>query len=95
MTEPNTHYALYESGNRESDQDEQDWLRAEQDEQDWRPVADLRVVGQETDAERRQAHQQQRPHEHGLAANPIAEMPENNAADRTGEVSDAKGCERR
>jgi hypothetical protein len=35
MTEPNTHYALYESGNRESDQDEQDWLRAEQDEQDW------------------------------------------------------------
>ena len=35
MTEPNTYYARYESGSRESDQDEQDWLRAEQDEQDW------------------------------------------------------------
>jgi hypothetical protein len=35
MIEPNTHYDLYESGNREPDQDEQDWLRAEQDEQDW------------------------------------------------------------
>ena len=35
MIEPETHYALYESGNREPDQDEQDWLRAEQDEQEW------------------------------------------------------------
>jgi hypothetical protein len=35
MMEPNAHYALYESGNREPDQDEQDWLRAEQDEQEW------------------------------------------------------------
>ena len=35
MIEPDAHYALYESGNREPDQDEQDWLRAEQDEQDW------------------------------------------------------------
>jgi hypothetical protein len=38
MIELNAHYSLYESGNREpdqSDQDEQDWLRAEQDEQDW------------------------------------------------------------
>jgi hypothetical protein len=35
MIEPNAHYALYESGNREPDQNEQDWLRAERDEQDW------------------------------------------------------------
>lgn len=35
MIEPNARYALYENGNREPDQDEQDWLRAEQDEQDW------------------------------------------------------------
>ena len=35
MIEPNARYALYESGNREPDQDEQDWLRAEQDEQEW------------------------------------------------------------
>lgn len=35
MIETNAHYALYESGNPEPDQDEQDWLRAEQDEQDW------------------------------------------------------------
>jgi hypothetical protein len=35
MTEPNAHDIWYESGNRQSDQDEQDWLRAEQDEQDW------------------------------------------------------------
>jgi Protein of unknown function (DUF2934) len=35
MIEPNAHYTLYESGNREPNQDEQDWLRAEQDEQEW------------------------------------------------------------
>ena len=35
MFEPNAHYALYESGNREPDQDEQDWLRSEQDKQEW------------------------------------------------------------
>ena len=35
MIEPNAHYSLYESGNREPNQDEQDWLRAEQDEQEW------------------------------------------------------------
>lgn len=35
MIEPNAPYALYESGNRKPDQDEQDWLRTEQDEQEW------------------------------------------------------------
>lgn len=35
MIEPSAHYSLYESGKREPDQDEQDWLRAEQDEQEW------------------------------------------------------------
>jgi hypothetical protein len=35
MIEPNAHYELYVTPGRESDQAEQDWLRAEQDEQDW------------------------------------------------------------
>ena len=35
MIEPNAHYELYESGGREPDQAEQNWLRTEQDEQDW------------------------------------------------------------
>jgi hypothetical protein len=35
MIELNAHYSLYESGNREPNQDEQDWLRAELDEQEW------------------------------------------------------------
>lgn len=35
MIEPNVHYQQYETHDREPDQDEQDWLRAEQDEQDW------------------------------------------------------------
>lgn len=35
MIESNAHYSVYESGNREAYQDEQDWLQAEQDEQDW------------------------------------------------------------
>jgi hypothetical protein len=47
VIEPDAHYTLYESRNREPDQYEQDWLRAEQDEQDW-----LRAQ-QETLAQRR------------------------------------------
>ena len=35
MIEPNAHYELYESGGREPDQAEQNWLRTEEDEQDW------------------------------------------------------------
>jgi hypothetical protein len=35
MIECNADYELYESRNREPDQDEQDWLRGQQDEQDW------------------------------------------------------------
>ena len=35
MIEPNAYYELYESRDREPDQDEQDWLCAEQKEQEW------------------------------------------------------------
>jgi hypothetical protein len=35
MIERNADYELHDSRNRETGQDEQDWLRAEQDEQDW------------------------------------------------------------
>jgi hypothetical protein len=31
MIEPNAHYDLYEIGNREPGQDEQEWLRAQQE----------------------------------------------------------------
>jgi hypothetical protein len=46
MTESNAHYELYEKRGCDSDQDEQDWLRAEQDEQVWLRIEQEMLTGQ-------------------------------------------------
>jgi hypothetical protein len=61
------------------------------DEQRRCPCANLRVVRQQTDRERGESHQHQRPHEHELASEPIAEMPHDDAAKGTGDEADGKG----
>ena len=51
------------------------------------------VAGQEADQEGRQAHHQHGGHEGRLAADPVAEMPEQHRADRAGHEGDAEGQE--
>ncbi len=57
------------------------------------PGADLGVGGEQSDAERRQAHQHQRPHEHELAPEPIPEVAHHDAAERTRDEPDGEGRE--
>src|SRR5690606_36975361 len=64
----------------------------EGDEQDRREPADLLRRGQAADEEADDAHDRERPVEHLLPADPVAEVPEEDAADRAGEVA---GGERR
>ncbi len=59
---------------------------AEQDEQDGGPDADRVVRGQQADEEAAGAHQDHRQEHHRLAAEPVAEVAEDDAAERTGEI---------
>jgi hypothetical protein len=70
---------------------------AEQRQQDRAPDADALVGRDECDEKRRDAHQQQRRDECGLAAEAIAVVTEDGGADRTGHEADrihAKGLKR-
>ena len=65
------------------------------DQQHRRPDADRRVGRQQADEERRDAHDDERIDQHRLAADPIAEVAEDDAAQRSREKPDRKGAERR
>ena len=67
---------------------------AEHDQQDRREDADLAVGRQEADQDGRDADQRQRPDQHLLAADPVAEATEDDAAERSGDVADGVGAER-
>ena len=65
------------------------------DERDGGPRPDLRVGRQQADAERRDAHDDQRQHEHRLAADAVAVVADDDAADRPRDEADRVGAERR
>ena len=58
------------------------------------PDADLVVGGQAADEERRGAHQREREDQDALAAELVADVAEEERADRPGDVADAEGGER-
>src|SRR6185312_8317506 len=64
---------------------------AENEQQDRRPDADLGVGWHEADQEGRNAHDHQRKDEHALAADAVAEVAEDNAAERARDKSDREG----
>ena len=64
---------------------------AQQQQQDRRGDADLLIGRQQTDQHRGDAHDHQRHHQHVLAADAVAEMAEDHAAERTGEKADREG----
>ena len=66
------------------------WTKRHVDQQRGRPGANLGVGGEQSDAERRQAHQHQRPHEHELAPEPIPEVAHHHAAERTRDEPDGE-----
>jgi hypothetical protein len=57
--------------------------------------SDLAVGGQQPDQHRRHAHHHQRCHQHGLAADLVAKVSEDHAAQGTGKEADSKGGEGR
>ena len=65
------------------------------DEQDRREDADRRVRRQAADQERRDAHDHQRQHEHRLAPDAVAEVTEDDAAQRPGGEADGIGARTR
>ena len=67
----------------------------EHDEGDRRPDADLVVGRQQADERRADAHDHQRQQQHLLAADPVAEVAEDQPADRAGEEADGEGGEGR
>ena len=64
---------------------------AQQHQQHRRPDADLGVGGQAPDQEGGHAHDQQRQHQHGLAADAVAEVAEDDAAERPADEADGEG----
>ncbi|EMP74704.1 ribonuclease E [Burkholderia pseudomallei MSHR1043] len=68
---------------------------AQQHEQHGREQADAFVGRQQTDADRRRAHQRERRHQRLLAADPVAEMAEEEPAERAREEADRERRERR
>ena len=66
---------------------------AQQHEQDRRPDPDRLVGRQHADERRRGAHQDQRPHQHDLAAVLVAEVPGEERAERAEEEAHADGRE--
>ena len=67
---------------------------AEQAEQPGRDRAGRSIAGQDADQRRRKSHDQHGGHEGRLAADAVAEMPEEHRADRTRQERDAEGQER-
>src|SRR5262249_15540818 len=67
----------------------------EDDEQDRRQYSDLLIGRQQADEERAETHQQHREHKHRLAAHPVAEMAEHDAAEGPGNVSEGIDTQRR
>ena len=67
---------------------------AQADEQDGSPETDLVVGGQQADQQRAQAHQHERGHQDRPAADLVAEMGQDEAADRAGGETDRKRRER-
>ncbi len=61
----------------------------------WRRDAPRGKGRHEPHPERGRRHHEQREQEHAAAAVPVAEVAEDDAADRTGEVADGKGGKRR
>ena len=66
----------------------------QEQQQHGRPNADDGVVRQQPDAERGDAHRQQRDQQHGFAAELVAEMPEHDCADNPRQIGRRKGAER-
>ena len=64
---------------------------AQASQRDRRQHADLVIGRQRPDQERGQAHHQERGHQHRLAADPVAIMAEDDAAQRPGEETDSIG----
>jgi hypothetical protein len=67
---------------------------AEHDQEDRRPDADRVVGGDQPDRRGRDARHRQRRHEHGLAADAVAEVPHDDPADRPGDEPDGERAER-
>jgi hypothetical protein len=65
------------------------------DERDGGDHAHTAIGRQHTDSHRRQTHHQERAQEHGLAADAVAEMAEDDTAERPGKETDRKGREHR
>ena len=65
---------------------------AQQHQQDRRPHADLGVGGQQADQGAADAHQRHAQHEHLLAADPVAEVAEQDAARAAGRSSRWRAC---
>jgi hypothetical protein len=68
---------------------------AQRNQQDRRPDADLMIGRQQSDAERTEPHHRHGDHQHRLAADAVAEMAEQDAADRAGEKAGRVCAERR
>ena len=68
--------------------------RPQHDEQNGRPDADGRVRGKQSDEERRDAHDDERIDQHGLAADAIAEVAEHDAAQGPRDEPDGERPER-
>ena len=66
---------------------------AQEHQQDRCPHADLGVGGQQADQGAADAHQGHAQHEHLLAADPVAEVAEHDAAERAGEVAGGERAE--
>jgi hypothetical protein len=65
----------------------------EQHQTDRRPAADLGIAGQQPDEEAGHPHQRHGQHEHPLAPQQVAEVTEDHAADRSGEVAGGERAE--
>ena len=71
---------------------EPDALKHPEHQQRYRsPDADLGVGRNEPDKERGDAHDHQRQHEHALSTEAVAEVPEDNAAQRARDEADREG----
>ncbi|WP_206322732.1 hypothetical protein [Streptomyces sp. HNM0575] len=67
--------------------------KAQQHQHDRRPAADLRVRREHADEEADRAHQRHRRHQHPLAAEPVAEVPEDHAAEGTCQIARGERAE--
>ena len=69
------------------------WTRRSRISSERRPDADLGIGRQQADQHRRHAHQDQAQHQQPLAADPVAEMAEDDAADRPRDEAERIGGE--